>query len=109
MNPCSFGISDAPASIAAAPSRQEITFSDGSAIWLHVHSRQGGQPFVYSREMPLGDGRFCCVDLVRAAPELQYALPTPSARETATVVFQCLRKRFDTAAQFRQAVGAPAP
>lgn len=108
MTQFQYGASDAPAQIAAAPTRQEITFSDGSAVWLHMHTRQSGQPFVYSRELPLADGGFCCVDLVRAAPELQYQLPTPSARETAAVIFQSLRKHFDSAAQFRQAVGAPA-
>lgn len=98
---------DAPAQIAAAPSRQEITFRDGTAVWLHLHTKQDGCPFVYSRELQLPDGTFWCVDLKHVAPELRYQLPTPSPRETAAVIFQALRKHFDSAEQFRQAVGLP--
>lgn len=98
----------AAAAEAIGPTRQEITFADGTTVWLHLHTAADGGPQVYRREIPLPDGSFQPVDLLRVAPELCYELPAPTTRDAAAAVFHSLRKHFTSAAQFREAVGAPA-
>lgn len=93
---------------AFGPTRQEITFADGTTVWLHLHVAANGGPQVYRRELPLADGSFQPVDLRQVAPELCYELPASTTRDAAAAVFHSLRKHFTSAAQFREAVGAAA-
>lgn len=93
---------------AIGPTRQEITFADGSTVWLHLQAQPAGRQQIYSRDLSLADGSFMPVDLVRVAPELRYELPAPTTRDAAAAVFHSLRKHFGSAAQFRDAVAAAA-
>lgn len=91
-----------PGRTTGSPQRQEITFADGTAIWLHRVVDAHDLDCTYQRRIELGDGDERVVDLRQLAPSLAYQLPAASTREAAGAVFHGLRKRFSCVAQLRR-------
>lgn len=98
-----------PARTTCAPQRQEITFADGSAIWLHCVVDVAKQDCPYHREVQLDNGQWCLLDLRQLAPSLAYQLPGANTREAASAIFHGLRQRFASALLLREKItGRPA-
>jgi hypothetical protein len=95
----------APLSAAAVPARQEVTFADGTVLWLHGVDGAGGARDPFARLIPLPDGATALVDLRQLLPVLGYQLPCATARDTSTAVFHGLRHRFQSAGQLLQSAG----
>lgn len=94
-----------PQYCTGVPARQEVTFADGSALWLHSVHNGAGAAAVFERRIPTDDGEWQRVDLRRLAPDLAFRLPGTSTRDMSSAVFQSLRKRFGSTEQMRAAIG----
>lgn len=94
-----------PDASAVVPRRQEVTFADGSALWLHCVTDDTGRADPFARRIPLADGEWARVDLRQLSPDLTFHLPGASARDVSTAIFHSLRKRFDSALAMRQSMG----
>jgi hypothetical protein len=87
-----------------APARQEVTFADGSALWLHCVVEIDSP---YHRRVELANGSQALIDLRTLAPDLTFALPGATTRDTSFAVFHSLRKHFRGVQQLREAIGGP--
>lgn len=92
-----------------APARQEVAFKDGTAVLLHGVVDNAGHPDTFARHCYQADAFVAYLDLRELAPELEGVLPGATTSDTAFAVFHTLRRRYGSANEFRQAVGAPAP
>lgn len=82
------------------PARQEVMFSDGSAVWLG-RVQAGDAPDLFRRQI-LNDGHI--VDLREHAPELERDLPVASTRDVPGIVYFSLRCHYRSSSEFLNAV-----
>ena len=93
---------------AGVPPKQEVTFADGSSLWLHRVDAIGG-PDLFERRIEHDGhlGRY--VDLRDLAPQLATDLPIAMTRDRPGIVFYTLKHRFKSAVDMLLQAGGATP
>jgi hypothetical protein len=101
MNTQGVAIAVDPQFGVGVPRRQEVTFADGTSVWLQSVI-QAGAPDLFKRRLENESG--IVVDLRELAPDLAEDLPVAATRDVPGIVHYSLRQQFKSVAQLRNAL-----